>query len=54
MKIKVDVLGWTNKCCGCSKNIKPDEKTYILYEMPIISGSIHLCSKCINDIKSQT
>lgn len=50
MKIEVDELGWTNKCCGCNKEIKPTEKTYIITEITGIRNSIHLCDECLEQL----
>ena len=50
MKIDVEVLGWEEQCCGCGKIIKSTDKVFMLSEILGLSGSIHLCSSCIEDI----
>ena len=50
MKIEVEALGWTNRCCGCNTEIKPTEKTYMLSDITGLKCSIHLCNDCINNI----
>lgn len=52
MKIEVEVLGWTDICCGCRKKIPSTEKVYMISDIAGISGSIHLCETCIDDISS--
>ncbi|NFG59680.1 hypothetical protein FC778_13440 [Clostridium botulinum] len=51
MNINVRVLGWTDKCCGCLKNIPGTEKVFILKNIAGVQGTIHLCEKCIDDIE---
>lgn len=50
MKIEVEILGWTNICCGCKKKINSTDKTYMISKLIGINCSIHLCDSCIDEI----
>ncbi|SHJ64719.1 hypothetical protein SAMN05444401_3563 [Clostridium amylolyticum] len=50
MKIIVSEFGWRDKCCGCCRDIQGTEKVYMLTNIVGISGSIHLCEECIDEI----
>ena len=50
MKIEVENLKWIERCCGCSNNILPTQKTYMISGVWGIPGSIHLCEECIDKI----
>lgn len=52
MKINVRVLGWTDKCCGCYADIKPTERVCMISEVAGVTGSIHLCDKCMSEISN--
>lgn len=52
MKINVEVLGWTDICCGCRKKIPPTDNVYMLSNIAGVDGSIHFCTSCIKDISN--
>ena len=50
MKITVEVLGWKDQCCGCSKTIKGTERVIMVSGILGLNSSLHFCEECIKDI----
>ena len=50
MKITVEILGWTDRCTGCNREIKPIEKVFMFSGLAGVAGSLHFCKECIDKI----